>query len=142
MIEQDVIDHLKADTTLDGLLSSSASDSKIYPVRASQQQQENVPCIVYSVTGIDTDEIIDEDIIDFKIIDDDYAHAKQIQDRLLWLLNISDDLRIGAVSTSISSSTYYIYYGKRTGGAEFQDPDTLRYVKVETYNFKFKRKIA
>ncbi len=142
MIEQDVINHLKNDTILDGLLSSSATDSKIYPIRADKMQQKNTPFIIYSVSSSGMDEILDEDSIEFKIVNDDYSHSGQIVNRLKILLEINNELRIGSVPISISSNTYYIYSGERTSGVEYQEPDLERYVKVEIYKFRYIKKIA
>lgn len=144
MIEQDVIDHLKGDATLDTLLLATASDDKMYPIRATQKQQANIPFIVYSVSPVMTmfSDLLDRDSIEIQVIDDSFSHAGQILDRIKTLLEINDELRIGSVPTAISSTTFYIYSGKRSGGSEFQDPDTLQWVRIVIYEFAYKKKIA
>jgi len=144
LIEQDVIDHLKGDAALDTLLLATTSDDKMYPIRATQKQQENVPYIVYSVSPVMTmfSDLLDRDSIEIQVIDDSYSHAGQVLDRIKTLLEINDELRIGGVPTSISSTSFFIYSGKRSGGSEFQDPDTLQWVRIVIYEFAYKKKIA
>lgn len=144
MIEQDIINHLKNDATLDILLLATATDNKMYPIRATQEQQENPPFIIYSVSpvGVIFSDLLDRDSIEFQIVDDSYSHAGQILDRLKALLEINDELRKGTVPTSIASSSFFIYSGIRSGGSEFQDPDTLNWVRIVIYEFAYKKKIA
>lgn len=157
MIEQDVINHLKADwgilpggvISLGQLLEGSAAapSERIYPIRATQEQQKDAPYIVYSVSPVMTmfSDLLDRDSIEIQVIDDSYSHAGQILDRIKTLLEINDELRIGGVSTApiaISSSTFYIYSGIRSGGSEFQDPDTLRWTRIVIYEFAYKKKVA
>lgn len=144
MIEQDIINHLKNDATLDTLLLATAADSKIYPNRATQEQQKNAPFMVYSVSPVMTmfSDLLDRDSIELQVIDDSYSHAGQVLDRIKTLLEINDELRKGSVPTSITSSSFFIYSGKRSGGSEFQDPDTLRWVRIVIYEFAYKKKIA
>lgn len=144
MIEQDIISHLKNDAALDGLLGSSAADSKIYPIRATEQQQRTAPFILYSASPIAVmfSDLLDRDSIEFQIVDSNYSHAGQILARLKVLLEINDELRKGTVPTSIASASFFIYSGIRAGGSEFQDPDTFRYVRIAIYEFAYKKKVA
>lgn len=144
MIEQDIISHLKNDATLDTLLLVTATYEKLYPIRATQKQQEYAPYIVYSVSPVSVmfSDLLDRDNIEFQIVDDSYSHAGQILDRLKTLLEINDELRKGVVPTSIASTSFYIYSGIRAGGSEFQDPDTLKWVRIVIFEFAYKKKIA
>jgi len=144
MIEQDIINHLKNDATLDALLSVTTTYEKFYPNRATQKQQEKPPFIVYSVSPVMTmfSDLLDRDSIERQVINDSYSHAGQILDRLKTLLEVNDELRRGSVPTSIASTSFYIYSGKRSGGSEFQDPDTLKWVRIVIYEFAYKKKIA
>lgn len=144
MIEQDIINHLKNDATLDILLGSTAADSKIYPIRATEQQQKNAPFILYSVSPVAVmfSDLLDRDSIELQVIDTDYSHGGQILARLKILLEINDELRKGVVPTSIASASFFIYSGIRSGGSEFQDPDTLSFVRVVIYEFACKKKVA
>jgi len=154
MIEQDIINHLKADwgilpggiTSLGSLLESSVAipSEKFYPIRATQEQQKNVPFILYSVSPVMTmfSDLLDRDSIEIQVIDDSYSHAGQILDRLKTLLEINDELRKGTVPTAISSASFFIYSGIRSGGSEFQDPDTLNWVRIVIYEFAYKKKVA
>lgn len=143
MIENDVVAHLNGDTTLDTLLSVTASDTKIYPEVATQLQQKTRPFIVYGVEpiGKDFSDIIDEVRIEFKVIHDNYFAASTILERLKFLLSIKDEIRVGlSPPTSIPSSDYFIYSGIVSGGTEFQEPDTRRFVRVLWVNFTYKKK--
>ena len=139
MIELDVVAHLKADATLDALLNSSATDSKIYPIQAGQNT--NIPFIVYEVSSRATGfEIIEEDTIQFNVFSDNYITCGNIIDQLKKLLYISDELRVGG-SQSIASDIYYIYSGVVNGSSEFRDPDTNFFCKIISFSFQYKRKI-
>ncbi len=141
MIEQDVYNHLKADATLDGLLSSSGSDSKIYPETAKQLQQAKTPFITYSVAPLKVDSILDGERIELKIIDTDVSNIKDIELRLKFLLEINDTYRVGLnPPTEISSAVFNIYDGVLSSGTQFPDPDTSRFIRVAIYNFLFKKK--
>ncbi len=139
MIELDIVSHLKDSAALDTLLGSSAANSKIFPIQAPQGTV--VPFVVYEVStdAYTYDVAIDEDTIQFNIFDDDYVDCRLIAEQLKKLLGISDSLRVG-VSTSISSTTYYIYNGIDAGGSNFKDPDTDLFVRVISFSFKYKRK--
>lgn len=141
MIEQDVYTHLKGDATLDTLLSASGSDSKIYPETAKIRQQASTPFIVYSTVPLDPDEILDGERIEFSIIDTDINNVKDIELRVKFLLEIKDDYRVGvSPPTEIPSSIFYIYDVNLSGGTQFPDPDTKRFIRVVIYNFLFKKK--
>lgn len=141
MIEQDVYNHLKADATLDTLLGATGSDSKIYPETAKQLQQSKSPFIVYSVSPLKTDEVLDGDRIEFKVVDTDINNIKNIEIRLKFLLSIKDDYRVGVnPPTEITSASFYIYDVVISTGTQFPDPDTKRFIRVVIYNFLFKQK--
>jgi len=144
MIEQDIINHLKNDAILDTLLLVTATYEKLYPIRATQKQQENPPYIIYSVSPVAVmfSDLLDRDSIELQVVDDSYSHAGQILDRLKTLLEINDELRKGTVPTSIASTSFFVYSGIRSGGSEFQDPDTLKWVRVVMYEFAYKKKVA
>ena len=143
MIEQDIINHLLTDTTLNTLLATTATDKKIYPIRATQKQQASIPFIVYSVSaiGVDFTNLLDIDRIELQVIHNNYTSAGTILSRLKILLEINDELRSGTVPTEIESTDYRIYSGRMVGGAEFQDPDTMYWIRVADYEFTYKRKI-
>lgn len=143
MIEQDVIAHLKADATLDTLLGATGSDSKIYPDTATQMDQLTPPFIAYSVEPVGSffEKLIDEDSFVFRVVTTLYDDGRAILDRLKFLLEINDGLRVGVnPPTSISSATFYIYSGIISGGAELYDTDTRRFIRSVYFNFTYKKK--
>jgi PKD repeat protein len=132
-IEFDIYKYLKADTTLDTLLGSTATQEKIFPIRSNQGITN--PCIVYTFDGEGgVDEILDSGTLTLRIItnQNDYKKACQIRDRLGILLDKQD-------SISITSSDFYIYWCKKNGGSEYDDPDTKELIKVVNYDLKFQK---
>ena len=131
MIEIDVINYLASDSTLDNLLGATGSDSKIYPLQAPHKVTGNY--IVYSLpsTGT-TEENIEEEIISFNCTADTYLVAKNIRDRVKFLLD-----RESAIRNSITSIIYYIYWCKMTGGTSFKDPDVDLHHIVGVFSFKY-----
>jgi hypothetical protein len=132
-IEFDIYKYLKADATLDTLLDSTATKEKIFPIRSDQSIIN--PCIVYTLEGEGgTDEILDRATLILRIITDqnDYKKACQIRDRLGVLLDKQDDI-------NITSSDYYIYWCKKNGGSEYDDPDTKELIKVINFDLKFQK---
>ena len=114
MIELDVIAYLKNDDTLDTLLSSSGSDSKIYPVQIPQGATE--PYIIYTTPAIGSlEENLKEISMSFNCTSQSYSTAKTIRDRVDFLLDQQD--RIQKLITSIS---YFIFWAKQVGGTIFK----------------------
>ena len=134
MIELDVVAYLKADTTLDTLLSATGTDSKIYPIQAPQER--TIPYIIYTISSEGTlEENLNEETISFNCISDNYIEAKNIVDRLDALLDHQSDIR-----TLVSSESYYIYWCKKVGGSTFIDPESKQkdfYHRVSVYDFKY-----
>ena len=129
MIELDVIAYLKADATLDGLLGSSAVDSKIYPIQVPQGTA--LPYIVYNTPNDGSIvENIEELSMSFDCISNNYIEAKNIKDRLVTLLD-----RENAIRDLISSLSYWIYWCKKVGGASFKEPNLNYFHRVATFDF-------
>lgn len=135
MLEFDIYAYLIADGTLDTLLGSSATDSKIYPVRAPQGSK--YPYITYDVSGYgDVEEYVHNERITFKIVSKSYTTAKNIRDRIRVLLDLQDLI-------NITSANYRIEHSKLVGGMDLEDTvtdsDTEGLVKiiVQIYEFKF-----
>jgi len=129
MIELDVIAYLKADATLNTLLGSTATDSKIYPLQCPQRT--SVPYIVYN-TPSDGGlmEYINELSMSFDCISDDYTEAKDIKDRIMTLLDREDSIR-----DLISSADYWFYWCKKTGGTSFKEPELNYFHRVAIFDF-------
>ena len=140
MIEQDIYTHLKNDATLQTLLSGSATDSKMYPIQATQGA--TAPFIVFEPNSppLAYTDIVETDEIQFNIFSETYLEAHNIEVQIKKLLSISDELMIGA-STSISSSTYYIYSGIVSGSDAYRDDETELYIRTTTFSFLYKRKV-
>jgi len=135
MIEFDVITYLKADTTLDTLLSSSASDSKIYPAQAPLGAQDKIPYIVYTINQSGSyEENLKEESITFDCISNTYLQSKNIKDRLATLLDIQD-----SAYSAIDSDYYYIYWAKFTAGNSYVDGENNLYHNILVVNFKFNK---
>lgn len=135
MIEKDVALYLEADAALKTLLGGTTADSKIYPLVA--QLESAAPFIVYTPTFDDSgDENVDEDRIQLTIAGDTKAICDGIRDRLNVLLDKQDAIQ----HTSLTSSTYYIYWCKRTGGDALYDP--VRGLKnvVLFFTLRYKKK--
>ncbi len=133
MIEYDVVNYLCADTTLQNLLSGSASDVKIYPDKAPQNSTE--PYIVY-FSGIGMlDEILDEDRIQFKIYSSNKKICTDIRNRLKKILDKQD-----GIQGLISSTDYIIFYSKLTAGDSSIESELNNYEIPMFFNIKFKTK--
>lgn len=137
MLEYDVYDYLDADTTLGTLLGASASDSKIYPIRAPQGKA--YPFIVYDVTSYgDDEEWKHKERITFKIVGDKYGDIRDIRDRIRTLLDLQDSIR-----GQITSTNYRIVWSKLVTGQDLEDivtdPDTEEPARIiaQVYEFSF-----
>ena len=129
MIELDVIAYLKNDATLNGLLGSSASDSKIYPIQAPHGAK--IPYIIYNTPSDGSIlENIEELSMSFDCISGDYIEAKDIKDRLVTLLD-----RENAIRNLISSLSYWIYWCKKVGGSSFKEPALNYFHRVAIFDF-------
>lgn len=133
MIELDLISYLKSDATLDGLLGSTGSDSKIYPSQVPHGAE--VPYIILNTQAIGTfDENLKEVSFAFNCVSDSIATAKSIRDRLITLLDKQD-----GIQGDITSATYRLYYSKNVGGDNFVDPELGYYHHVVIFDFKFQK---
>ena len=132
MIEHLIIDVLEADATLDTLLGSSSSDTKIYPDAAPQDTA--LPYIVYSVGLGILDETLDEDKIDFDIYSDSRITVASIRDRIKALLDLQD-----GIQDSITDTVYKVYYSKLTGGNSVIDTENNYYMMQMSFNIKYKK---
>lgn len=134
MIELDVFTYLKSDSTLDGLLNSNVSDSKIYPSQVAQKQAiDSLPYIIYNISSEGTfEENLREMTITYNCVSDNYLTARNIKNRLITLLDQQDKIR-----NLINSGSYYFYWCKHTGGTVFKDPDIDAYHHIAIFQFKY-----
>ena len=130
MILQDIYNYLAGDAVLKNLLSSSESDSKIYPNIAKIMAAP--PFLVYrsSNPGGAVDEILSEEILDIIITAQNFDAVCLITKRLTELLDGIAD---------IPSANFNIYYCKKTGGSDYAD-ELYRNVRVLNFNLKFRSK--
>jgi hypothetical protein len=138
MIEQVVYNLISTDATLLTLLGGTSSDTKIYPVRASQGKA--YPYIDYAVSGYgDIEEYLHTERITFKIVAKAYSTSRGIRDRLRVLL----DMEYGHTKKTFTSTSYRIEYSRLVGGQDMEDDviseDSEESVKiiVQIYDFKF-----
>mgnify|MGYP001222820210 CR=1 FL=1 len=132
MIEWDIVAKIKADTTMDTLLSSTGTDPKLYPLQAPPGAV--TPYILYACAGMGPeDEVLDEERLQFTVVDSSYKNAGDIRDRLKAIFDLQDRV-------SITSDTYYIYWGKLTGNQDLVDTELSLYNRVVFFNFKFRKK--
>ena len=132
MIELDIVAKIKADTTLDTLLSSTGSNPKLYPLQAPPGAV--APYILYACAGMGPeDETLDEERLQFTVVDSNFKNAGDIRDRLKAIFDLQDRV-------SITSDVYYIYWGKLTGMQDLMDTELSQYNRVVFLNFKFKKK--
>jgi hypothetical protein len=104
MLEKDLIDRLCDDTVLDGLLNSSATDTKIYPIQLPFNS--TLPCIVYKTIDDSTlDEVIYDSIVQFDCISDSYDSIAVILDRVRRLLDVEN-----LAQTLFPYGYYYYFY--------------------------------
>jgi len=135
MIEYDLIDYLKKDIILKNLIGATASDFKMYAVRAPQNTV--VPFIVYDSVVGGLDETLDEDRIQLTIVGDIIGSngakkkATDIRDRLKTILDLQDKIYIPSLN-------YKIYYSKLTSSDEIVDDNTDRFIEVMHFNIKYK----
>jgi len=137
MIEFDLINYLKADSTLDSLLGSSSSNSKITP--ATPRLEPTAPYVTYLWgVGDQTDEHLDEDRIQLNVISDNMEEAKNIRNRIKVLLDKLDSIQETTFNTS--SSDYCIYYCRFDGGFALFDEDRQNHQLTMFYIVKYSRK--
>jgi hypothetical protein len=135
MIELDILTYLKADSTLDTLLVSSASDSKIYPDQVAHGKSMSDPYIIYSIASdLRVNEVLQEVTINFNCTSDNHLEARSIRDRLIELLDHDD-----RIQSLISSSDYFIYSAQLRGGASFVDNSIGEYHYVAVFTFLYGR---
>ncbi|MBQ4493437.1 MAG: hypothetical protein II972_02400 [Elusimicrobiaceae bacterium] len=130
MILKDIYNYLTSDEALSLVLSSTQTDSKIYPNFA--RISSRLPYIVYRSTnpGGTTDEVLNTEQITLTITADDFLQITQISYLLTELLDLT--------ATEIPSQTYKIYYSKKIGGNDFLD-ELGRHVRAINFIFKFKK---
>lgn len=131
MIE-DLKSFLEADGTLMALLPAGGSNTKIYYLEP--EEGETTPYILLSLqTDGTSDDLIDEAMVNVRVVAETYAVAKAIVDRLTVLLDVWDDI-------VIPSSSNRIYYSKKVGGgSDSREEDTKLFVLSRLYHVKFKR---
>jgi len=131
MIEQDVINYLSNDGELDILLSTVAGNTKIFP--NSVPLNITQPYIIYSTIGEGTlAEHLREISMSFDCVADNSISARNIRNRLIELLDHED-----RIQKLITSTDYYVYWCKKTGGATFKEPDFDYYHNVGIYLFRY-----
>ncbi len=130
MILKDIYNYLTADEALNLVLSSTQTDSKIYPNFA--RISSHTPYIVYRSTnpGGTTDEVLSTEQITLSITADSFLQITQISYLLTELLDLTDN--------EIPSQDYKIYYSKKIGGNDFLD-ELGRHVRAINFIFKFKK---
>lgn len=130
MILKDIYNYLASDEALSLVLSSTQTDSKIYPNFA--RISSHTPYIVYRTTnpGGTTDEVLSTEQITLTITADDFLQIVQISYLLTDLLDLT--------ASEIPSQDYKIYYSKKIGGNDFLD-ELGRHVRAINFIFKFKK---
>ena len=137
MVEYDLITYIEADSALDTLLSSTGSDTKIYP--SKPPTGVTLPYILYFWgVGDQGDEMLDEDRIQLTARAEERTEATNIRDRLKVLLDKQD--RIQDVTFATASTTYHVYYCRFTGGDGFWEPETEVWNSVLFFNIKYRKK--
>lgn len=91
MIITDILNILKADSTLKTLLGATASDTKLYPYSADKDRANN--CIVYIVSPVSDEDAVRIDKLEIRIISDDLIKAHAIDSRVRTLLKTIGDTR-------------------------------------------------
>lgn len=135
MIQLDLIAYLKSDATLDGLLGSSSSDSKIYPDQVAEGKSAAPPYIIYAVASdLRRNEVLKEVTINFNCVAESHLAARALRNRLLQLLDHDDRV-------SISSSTYYIYSCRLSGGTSFVDTEVGYFHNVASFTIIYEQKV-
>jgi hypothetical protein len=135
MIELDLFTYLKADTTLYGLLSASATDSKIYPDIALSGKSVKVPYIIFSVASdLRRNEVMCEAVVSFNCVSNSHVTSRSIRDRLLSLLDHDD-----RIQDLVASSSYYIYSCWLSGGTSFIDNEIGSYHFVAVFTVLYGR---
>lgn len=140
MIEYALYDYLASDSTLQTLLSGSASDKKVYPLEAPQPISASpaLPFLVYSVTGIGgVEELMKEIRVTIKIVADDFEEIKGLSDRLLVMLDLQDEIQ-----GSWRPTNYFVYHCKQNGGGDLPAEFVSRneYVRVLSFDIKYLKK--
>lgn len=131
MVEFDIYAYLIADATLDTLLSVTATDTKIYPLKSFQGATG--PYITYSNAVGGIDETLDIDRIELHIVSDNKATVNSIRDRIKTLLDLNDMI-------NISSDTYWIYYSKLVAGDSLIDEVTDDFIEIMIFEIEYKKK--
>lgn len=126
---------LEADAALAALLPVGGSNTKIYYlVPPEAGGGETTPYILLSMqTDGTTDDLIDEGMVNVRVVAEDYETAKAIVDRLTVLLDVQDDC-------AITSGNHRIFYSKKVGGgSDSQEESTLSFVLARLFHMKYKR---
>ncbi len=132
MIELDVVNYLTNDTTLYALLGASGSDAKIYPVQLPLKKVSE-PYIIYTTNALGgLEENFLEVSMSFNCMDSSYLVAKNIRDRLHFLLDRQD-----AIQSLITSTDYKIYWAKEIGGSIFKETGLDLFHFAAIYDFKY-----
>ena len=131
MFEADLINYLEADGTLDTLLGSSGTDSKIYPIQKPHTVTH--PCILLSVSNSGSrEENLREISFTFDSVATTYLEAKNISDKIVALLDLQD-----AINGTNTTTNFIIYWAKHTAGNTFVDSDESLFHNVVTIEFKY-----
>ncbi len=131
MIEKDVIDYLKNDSILYGLLNASGSDNKMYPVQIPHGAV--VPYILYNlISDGSRDENFLKSSISFNCISSNYVIAGNIKDSITRLLDKQDKIQ-----KLMDSDNYRYLWSKKIGGTEFKDTVLKTFYKVAIIDFKY-----
>ncbi len=134
MIELDIINYLNNDAILSGLLSTTGSDTKIYPLQVPLGA--NTPFIIYNlISDGGLKENIRESSLSFNCVSENYNTAEDIRNRIAKILDRQDE-----ISRLIDSNTFRYLWSKKVGGAEFKDSDIDVFNRASIYDFEYVRR--
>lgn len=130
----DILAYLKADSTLDGLLGASASNSKIYPNQKPHSAVE--PYIIYRLErdGTTEENLLEASLI-IECVSTEYLTTKALRDQIVLLLDLQDKIR-----TAIPSTSHYFYWCKNVDGDDVKEPVQDYFHKTVVFNLKYAQK--
>lgn len=134
MMIDDFKTFLEADATLAALLPVGGSNTKIYYLAPPEEGgAEPTPYILLSQqTDGTADDLIDECLINLRVVAETYEAAKAIVDRITTIADVQDDI--------VMDSSHRIFYSKKVGGgSDSREEDTKLFVLTRLFHVKFKR---
>lgn len=124
-----ILNRLKNDTQLSSLLSSTENDSKIYPLFTIGKDC----CITYNDSPVSGGDV-KENRLELRIIDNDYDHMMQIEERLNALLDLKE-YEQGFIYGNVSVMTSSL-----NGGGTLENDVTESIERILFYNIKWRKK--